>query len=36
VFDLLKLSQAPYVGLGIAALLIVLLALVAHLRGRRH
>ena len=36
VFDLLKASQAPYVGLGIAALLIVLLALVAHLRGRRH
>lgn len=36
VFDLLKLSQAPYVGLGIAALLIVLLAGVAHLRGRRH
>jgi hypothetical protein len=36
VFDLLKLSQAPYVGLGIGALLIVLLAGVAHLRGRRH
>jgi hypothetical protein len=36
VFDLLLLSQAPYVGLGIAALLIVLLAGVAHLRGRRH
>ena len=36
VFDLLKLSQAPYVVLGIGALLIVLLAGVAHLRGRRH
>jgi photosystem II stability/assembly factor-like uncharacterized protein len=36
VFDLLKTSQAPYVAIGIAALLIVLLALVAHLRGRRH
>jgi photosystem II stability/assembly factor-like uncharacterized protein len=36
VFDLLTLSQAPYVGLGIGALLIVLLAGVAHLRGRRH
>jgi photosystem II stability/assembly factor-like uncharacterized protein len=36
VFDLLKQSQAPYVALGIGALLIVLLALVAHLRGRRH
>jgi hypothetical protein len=36
VFDLLKLSQAPYVALGIGALLIVLLAGVAHLRGRRH
>jgi photosystem II stability/assembly factor-like uncharacterized protein len=36
VFDLLKLSQAPYVGLGVGALLIVLLAAVAHLRGRRH
>jgi hypothetical protein len=36
VFDLLKLSQAPYVVLGVGALLIVLLAGVAHLRGRRH
>jgi photosystem II stability/assembly factor-like uncharacterized protein len=36
LFDLLKLSQAPYVAIGIGALLIVLLALVAHLRGRRH
>jgi hypothetical protein len=36
VFDLLKLSQAPYIALGIGALLIVLLAGVAHLRGRRH
>jgi hypothetical protein len=36
VFDLLQLSQAPYVVLGIGALLIVLLAGVAHLRGRRH
>ncbi|HET6310181.1 MAG TPA: hypothetical protein VFH00_04155 [Candidatus Nitrosotalea sp.] len=36
IFDLLKLSQAPYVVLGLGALLIVLLAGVAHLRGRRH
>jgi hypothetical protein len=36
IFDLLKLSQAPYVVLGVGALLIVLLAGVAHLRGRRH
>ena len=36
VFDVLKLSQTPYVGLGVGALLVVLLAVVAHLRGRRH
>ncbi|GAC1472926.1 MAG: hypothetical protein PVSMB3_06910 [Candidatus Dormibacteraceae bacterium] len=36
LFDLLNRSQAPYVAIGIAALLIVLLALIAHLRGRRH
>ena len=36
VFDLLNRSQAPYVAIGIAALLILLLALIAHLRGRRH
>jgi photosystem II stability/assembly factor-like uncharacterized protein len=36
VFDLLKLSQAPYVVLGIGAVLVVLLAGVAHARGRRH
>jgi len=35
VLDLLRSSQAPYVGLGLAALLVVLLAAVAHLRGRR-
>ena len=35
VLDLLTSSQAPYVGLGLAALLVVLLAAVAHLRGRR-
>ncbi|MFI5168697.1 MAG: hypothetical protein ACHQQS_19000 [Thermoanaerobaculales bacterium] len=35
VLNLLRSSQAPYVGLGVAALLVVLLAAVAHLRGRR-
>jgi hypothetical protein len=35
VLDLLRSPQAPYVGLGLAALLVVLLAAVAHLRGRR-
>jgi hypothetical protein len=35
VLDLLRSSQAPYVGLGLGALLVVLLAAVAHLRGRR-
>ena len=35
VLDLLKSSQAPYVGLGLGALLVVLLAVVAHVRGRR-
>jgi hypothetical protein len=35
VLDLLRSSQAPYVGLGLAALLVVLLAAVAHVRGRR-
>ncbi|GAC1504613.1 MAG: hypothetical protein NVS1B3_01650 [Candidatus Dormibacteraceae bacterium] len=36
VFDVLQLSQVPYIGLGAGALVIVLLAVVAHLRGRRH
>jgi hypothetical protein len=35
VLDLLRSSQAPYVGLGLGALLVVLLAVVAHMRGRR-
>jgi photosystem II stability/assembly factor-like uncharacterized protein len=35
ILDLLKSSQAPYVGLGLGALLVVLLAAVAHVRGRR-
>jgi hypothetical protein len=35
VLDMLRLPQAPYVGLGLAALLVVLLAAIAHLRGRR-
>ncbi|MHB8589294.1 MAG: hypothetical protein ACYDA0_10635 [Candidatus Dormibacteraceae bacterium] len=35
VLDILKSSQAPYVGLGLGALLVVLLAVVAHVRGRR-
>ncbi len=35
VLELLASSQAPYVGLGLAALVVVLLAVVAHVRGRR-
>jgi hypothetical protein len=35
LLDLLRSSQAPYVGLGLGALLIVLIAAVAHVRGRR-
>jgi photosystem II stability/assembly factor-like uncharacterized protein len=35
VVELLTSSQAPYVGLGLGALVIVLLAVVAHIRGRR-
>jgi hypothetical protein len=35
LLDLLKSSQAPYVGLGLVALMVVLLAVVAHVRGRR-
>jgi photosystem II stability/assembly factor-like uncharacterized protein len=35
VFDILTSSQAPYVGLGLGALAVVLLAVVAHVRGRR-
>ena len=35
VLDLLTSSQAPYVALGLAALIVVLLAAVAHSRGRR-
>jgi len=35
LLDGLRSSQAPYIALGVGALLIVLLAGVAHLRGRR-
>jgi hypothetical protein len=35
LLGLLTSSQAPYIALGLGALLIVLLAGVAHLRGRR-
>jgi hypothetical protein len=35
VLELLTSSQAPYVGLGLGALIVVLLAVVAHIRGRR-
>jgi photosystem II stability/assembly factor-like uncharacterized protein len=35
VLDMLRSPQAPYVGLGLAALVVILLAAVAHLRGRR-
>jgi len=33
--DILASSKTPYIGLGVAALALVLLAAVAHLRGRR-
>ena len=36
VFDILRLSQVPYIGLGLGALMVVLFAVIAHLRGRRH
>ncbi|MHB8613053.1 MAG: hypothetical protein ACYDAL_11570 [Candidatus Dormibacteraceae bacterium] len=35
LLDILTSSQAPYVGIGLAALLVVMLAVVAHVRGRR-
>jgi photosystem II stability/assembly factor-like uncharacterized protein len=35
VFDILSWSQTPYIGLGVGALLVVLLAVVANTRGRR-
>jgi len=35
VLELITASQAPYVALGLGALVVVLLAVVAHLRGRR-
>jgi hypothetical protein len=35
VLGLLSSSQAPYIAIGIGALAVVLLAVVAHLRGRR-
>jgi hypothetical protein len=35
VLDILTSSKTPYIGLGVGALAIVLLAVVAHLRGRR-
>jgi len=35
LLDLLRSSQTPYIALGLGALLVVMLAAVAHLRGRR-
>lgn len=35
VLDIFKSSQTPYIGLGLGALAIVLLAVVSHLRSRR-
>jgi photosystem II stability/assembly factor-like uncharacterized protein len=35
VLDILALSQTPYIALGLGALAILLLAAVAHMRGRR-
>jgi hypothetical protein len=35
VFDILTWSQTPYIGLGLGALAVVLLALLANARGRR-
>lgn len=35
ILEFLSSSQAPYIGIGVAALAVVLLAVVAHLRGRR-
>jgi hypothetical protein len=35
LLDILTSSQAPYVGIGLAALIVVMLAVVAHMRGRR-
>jgi hypothetical protein len=35
VFDILTSSQAPYIGLGLGALVVVLLALLANTRARR-
>jgi hypothetical protein len=35
VLDILASSKTPYIGLGVGALVVVLFAVVAHLRGRR-
>jgi hypothetical protein len=35
LLDVLRASQAPYIGLGALALLVIATAAVAHLRGRR-
>jgi hypothetical protein len=35
LLEILTSSQAPYIGIGLGALLVVMLAVVAHLRGRR-
>jgi hypothetical protein len=35
LLDILTSSKTPYIGLGVGALVLVLLAVVAHLRGRR-
>jgi hypothetical protein len=34
LIDLLSSSQLPYIGLGLGALVIILTAVVAHLRAR--
>jgi hypothetical protein len=33
--EILTSSKTPYIGLGVGAMVLVLLAVVAHLRGRR-
>jgi hypothetical protein len=33
--EIFRSSQAPYIGLGLGALAVMLFAVVAHMRGRR-
>jgi hypothetical protein len=33
--DIVTSSKTPYIGLGVAALAVIVLAVIAHLRGRR-